>query len=1040
MGIGGVKPRIWGCERASARSHPQIRYTLTGNPKEPEIERGNMKTRIKITYLFVAFSLMISLLFSALGIRPANAATELGPGDIAIIGFSFHPADNFAFVLLVDIEAGTEIRFTDAGWTSNSEFFSGEGVVRYTAPVDLDAGTVIYYLENSSNFEITVEGPFTLAGGVAFTDAGDQLLAFQGLYTNPTFLYALNNDAAGWTPSLTNAQTTTLPPGLTDGYTAISLGRIARNGVYTGSFSGTREQLLSAISDPSNWYNTNGGVTMPSSPFVIDPGYPEVISTMPAVGATNVLRYDPIIIQFDEDVELAEGWYEIACIPSGIHTASVVGETQVFVLDPDEDFVLDDECTVTVYADKVTDFDDTPKNMEEDYVWSFSVLKSQDLNVGFTSNSPVVVGDLAEFTNITEGQGEITYQWDFGDGSGTSIETSPSYLFSNRGTYMVTLTASNDDGEDTLTQEFVVFPVPFIRVEKVVDVEIDVPLGSVVTYSITIDNTGSEIAEAVALSDSLPEEVSFIEQLDGPALTFFDNVLNWTGDIEAGESVFFEFSVAIGNDPDLYGETITNTAYVTSAIAGSDASVAAFTIESEPLLVSFASNSPVILGETAVFTNTTTGDGPISYIWDFGDGSDTSSDIHPQHVYTATGSYTVLLTATNSRGVDTYSATFDVLTEPVITVDKSVTPISNIVPGESMIYTITIENDGEYLAMDVRLLDTLPDGILFIEQLGGPELAVNGDELSWNGNVTGKGSVVFDISVQVEDDPALYGKMVTNTAYVDSLNAGDDESSASFTIDPSPAELTIRKQVSANVPVALSEQVTYTITLSNSGQTEATNVSLEDILPEGLTIGELVGESQGEIIPVDNTLTWNGTVPGESEVVIEFTAIVDEDTGLYGEEIENTVTFYWQDGSGSDKASIMVELSPAMVTISKNVTPSLDVSLGGVVNYTITMTNHGGKEAVNVVMSDILPASLTVLSVQGGGAASENTVGWTGSIDGQSSKTISFTAALHNSSSLYGQSVRNTVTFTSTNAGHGQAAASFLVTEVPKVYLPVITN
>jgi hypothetical protein len=29
-----VEPQIWGCERATARSHPQIWYILTVNPKE----------------------------------------------------------------------------------------------------------------------------------------------------------------------------------------------------------------------------------------------------------------------------------------------------------------------------------------------------------------------------------------------------------------------------------------------------------------------------------------------------------------------------------------------------------------------------------------------------------------------------------------------------------------------------------------------------------------------------------------------------------------------------------------------------------------------------------------------------------------------------------------------------------------------------------------------------------------------------------------------------------------------------------------------
>ena len=44
------------------------------------------------------------------------------------------------------------------------------------------------------------------------------------------------------------------------------------------------------------------------------------------------------------------------------------------------------------------------------------------------------------------------------------------------------------------------------------------------------------------------------------------------------------------------------------------------------------------------FTDTTTGGTPTFWSWDFGDGS-TSSEQHPTHTYTCTGSYTVSLLA-----------------------------------------------------------------------------------------------------------------------------------------------------------------------------------------------------------------------------------------------------------------------------------------------------------------------------------------------------------------------------------------------------------
>jgi hypothetical protein len=62
--------------------------------------------------------------------------------------------------------------------------------------------------------------------------------------------------------------------------------------------------------------------------------------------------------------------------------------------------------------------------------------------------------------------------------------------------------------------------------------------------------------------------------------------------------------------------------------------------------------SPVIVpvGVPAAFTNTSAG--ATSYLWDFGDGVGTSTDVHPSYVYTRSGTYTVSLAAYNDLGCD----------------------------------------------------------------------------------------------------------------------------------------------------------------------------------------------------------------------------------------------------------------------------------------------------------------------------------------------------------------------------------------------------
>jgi PKD repeat protein len=74
----------------------------------------------------------------------------------------------------------------------------------------------------------------------------------------------------------------------------------------------------------------------------------------------------------------------------------------------------------------------------------------------FSSNSPVLLGEPMVFVNETTGTEPIEYEWDFGDGTGTSTEVNPSYTYQAVGTYVVTLTATNELGSDSVQHAVVV--------------------------------------------------------------------------------------------------------------------------------------------------------------------------------------------------------------------------------------------------------------------------------------------------------------------------------------------------------------------------------------------------------------------------------------------------------------------------------------------------------------------------------------------------------------------------------------------------------
>ena len=76
---------------------------------------------------------------------------------------------------------------------------------------------------------------------------------------------------------------------------------------------------------------------------------------------------------------------------------------------------------------------------------------------------------------------------------------------------------------------------------------------------------------------------------------------------------------------------------------------------------------------TAVFENTSIGG--TDFIWNFGDGSPTSSEINPTHIYTNTGTFTVTLTAIDTSTCNKQDVTsFNIVVYPIPTAEFDFSP------------------------------------------------------------------------------------------------------------------------------------------------------------------------------------------------------------------------------------------------------------------------------------------------------------------------------------------------------------------------------
>lgn len=124
------------------------------------------------------------------------------------------------------------------------------------------------------------------------------------------------------------------------------------------------------------------GVPNPRRTAPIQELGPWVASTEPITNGTNAPYDATITVDFSEAVTVDPGWYSITCSVSGVHTSATVASynnSKGFQITPNESFTFGEQCTVTIFKDKVHDQDtddgapDTD-GLFQNYSWTFTVV------------------------------------------------------------------------------------------------------------------------------------------------------------------------------------------------------------------------------------------------------------------------------------------------------------------------------------------------------------------------------------------------------------------------------------------------------------------------------------------------------------------------------------------------------------------------------------------------------------------------------------------------------------------------------------------
>jgi|GEM_PF-2051442 len=203
-------------------------------------------------------SLSIGTLFSF-----AVCAQVISPGDLVIVGYNFKDPDEFSMLTLINLQAGTQVYITDAGWDANIQAFrKSEGIITYTVPAGgILAGSQIVYPHDLGFSTQGVNGFFGLAL------AGDQLFIYQGSSANPSFIFGISDYNGFWqVPSIViDNQTSHLPNGLSIGSTALVLNQyLQAHFRCTDSFA-NKLVFLAELSNPAYWLKDPVRAILPNS-------------------------------------------------------------------------------------------------------------------------------------------------------------------------------------------------------------------------------------------------------------------------------------------------------------------------------------------------------------------------------------------------------------------------------------------------------------------------------------------------------------------------------------------------------------------------------------------------------------------------------------------------------------------------------------------------------------------------------------------------------------------------------------------------------